>query len=206
MGEARATVSLVVEGEVDAAVLERLCAHCGLQVAAVHGRQGKDHIRQRIRSYDAAARRACWVILVDLDQEAPCGAALKRAWLPNPAPRISLRIAVREVEAWLLADTERIAAFLGVSKTVVPRDVEGLLDAKAAMVALAGRSRRRDLRQDMTPRPGSGRDVGPAYVSRLVEFSRSGSKGWRPEVAGLNSDSLRRCLRDLEERARALLP
>lgn len=196
-----APVSLVVEGEVDAAVLQRLCAHSGLHVRSVHGRQGKDHIRKRIRSYAAAAQRSCWIVLVDLDQEESCAARLKRSWLPSPAPRLSLRVAVREVEAWLLADSERIAAFLGVSESAVPRNVDELPDPKAAVVALAARSRRRDLRRDMMPRPGSGRDVGPAYVSRLVEFTHPGSRGWRPEMAAKQSDSLHRCLRDLEWRA-----
>jgi transposase len=46
-------------------------------------------------------------------------------------------------------------------------------------------------------RHGSGRPVGPAYASRLIEFA---SSSWRPEVAAQRADSLRRtidCLRRL---------
>ena len=42
----------------------------------------------------------------------------------------------------------------------------------------------------MVPRPGSGRLVGPAYASRLIEYAEA---HWRPEVAGQCTDSLRRC-------------
>jgi hypothetical protein len=59
------------------------------------------------------------------------------------------------------------------------------------VVQLVGQSRRREIREDMIPRPGSGRQVGPAYHSRLIEFVE---KHWQPEVAARFSDSLRRCL------------
>jgi hypothetical protein len=36
------------------------------------------------------------------------------------------------------------------------------------VVELARYSRRRDIREDMVPRPGSGRSVGAAYTSRLI--------------------------------------
>jgi hypothetical protein len=38
-----------------------------------------------------------------------------------------------------------------------------MTNAKEAMVDLARRSRRRDIREDMMPRSGSERSVGPTY-------------------------------------------
>jgi hypothetical protein len=67
------------------------------------------------------------------------------------------------------------------------------------MVVLAAQSRRHDIREDMLPRPGSGRAIGPAYTSRMIEFIQS---YWRPDVATFSSDSLRRCLTRLGEMAR----
>ena len=104
------------------------------------------------------------------------------------------RIAVREVEAWLLADRERIASFLGVSPARVPRDPDGLDDPKLEMVNLARHSSRRVIRKEMTPRPGSGISIGPAYSLRLIEFASKPDVGWRPEVAAGHSRSLRRCV------------
>jgi hypothetical protein len=107
------------------------------------------------------------------------------------------RVVVREVEAWLLADRERLASFLGVPISRVPRDPESVDDPKGQMVALARRSLRRDIREDMVPRPQSRREVGPAYSSRLIEFADDVVDGWRPLVAAKSSDSLHRCIRCL---------
>lgn len=64
------------------------------------------------------------------------------------------------------------------------------------MVNLGRRSRKRAIRKDMVPRHGSGRTVGPAYASRLIEFV---STEWRPAVAAERSDSLKRAIRCLQE-------
>jgi hypothetical protein len=104
------------------------------------------------------------------------------------------RIAVREVEAWLLADQERLSTFLKVATARVPSEPEAEHDPKRAMVDIARKSRKREIREDMVPRPGSGRTVGPAYASRLIEFVSHPTTGWRPDIAAKRSDSLRRCL------------
>jgi hypothetical protein len=70
------------------------------------------------------------------------------------------------------------------------------LEPKRTMVALATGSPRREIRRDMVPRPASGRQVGPAYSSRLIEFVES---SWNPEGAIAYSDSLRRCYSRLRE-------
>ncbi|MBI3697824.1 MAG: hypothetical protein HY238_23705 [Acidobacteria bacterium] len=178
----------------DEAVLRRVVEHIGVTIGPVYGRKGKELLRQRIGNYNQAARFSPWVVLVDLDQEAECAPPLKVAWLPNPAPKMCFRVAVREVEAWLLGDRERLADFLGVAVSRIPRDPEAEMDPKATMVELARRSRRREIREDMVPRPASQRDVGPAYTSRLIEFVLDGEISWRPDIASRSSESLRRCL------------
>jgi len=185
-------ISGAAEGPTDEAVLKRLLAEAGAVPGAVYGKNGKQRLKRDLRGYNHAARYAPWFVLVDLDQDAPCPSALREEWLPEPAPRMCFRIAVREVEAWLLADRERISAFLGVGTVKVPRDPETLEDPKRTLVDLARQSRRRDIREDMVPRPGSGRSVGPAYTSRMIEFAVDAGR-WRPEVAAVNSRSLGRC-------------
>lgn len=188
-------VSAAVEGIVDEAVVRRLIAHGGATIGAVYGRQGKSFLRQRIAGYNNDAQRVPWIVLVDLDRESECAAVLRNAWLPQPAPHLCFRVAVREVEAWLLADAECLANFLGVARSKLPPDPERLDDPKATMVNLARASRRRDIREDMVPRLGSGREVGQAYSSRLIEFA---SAHWRPEVAAGRADSLKRAMQCLK--------
>lgn len=188
-----------VEGPVDEAVLRCVIASVGGVVGPIHGRNGKAQLLRQVGGYNNAARFSPWVVLVDLDDDAGCAPPLIRRWLPDPAPQMLLRVAVRETEAWLLADRERLAVFLGVPVTRVPHDPESLPDPKRAMVTLAGQSRRSQIRQDMVPRPSSGRMVGPAYTSRLIEFVTDRNRGWRPAIAADASRSLRRCMDRMTE-------
>lgn len=185
-----AVVSGAVEGMVDEAVLTRLVDEAGGRAGPIYGKNGKTHLRRVLGGYNNAARFAPWLVLVDLDEDAECAPPLVAVWLPAPAPMMRLRVAVRAIEAWLLADREQLAGFLGVAATRLPLDPDAVPDPKALLVDLARHSRRRDIREDMVPRSGSGRSVGPAYASRLIEFA---STVWRPEVAAGCSDSLRRC-------------
>jgi hypothetical protein len=196
------TISAAVEGLVDEAVVRRLIACAGGHPGPVYGKNGKLALRQKINGYNNAARHTPWVVLVDLNSDARCAPLLRQDWLPTPpAPRLCFRVAIRQVEAWLMADAETLASYLGVGRQKIPANPEAVLDAKAEMVNLARVSRRREIRADMVPRQGSGRSVGPAYTSRLIEYAE---RHWRPEIAALCADSLRRaidCLRRLVEQA-----
>jgi len=189
-------ISAAVEGSVDEAVIRRLIGYVGLTPGPIYGKKGKDDLRKKIRAYNLAAQHAPWVILVDLDNDADCAPALCQAWLPNPAPRLCFRVAVRQVEAWLMADLGALANFLGVSQGKIPANPEALPDAKREMVNLARASRRRDIREDMVPRQNGDRVVGPAYTSRLIEYT---DQYWRPHVAAQRADSLRRAIACLKQ-------
>jgi hypothetical protein len=102
---------------------------------------------------------------------------------------------VRAVEAWLLADRKGISRFLRISQAKVPDEQESLDDPERTLVDLARLSRRNAIRKDMVPREGSGRSVGPAYASRLVEFATG---QWQPEAAAERCESLRRAMECLE--------
>ena len=185
------TISAAVEGAADEAVARRLIAHVGAQPGPVYGKNGKAQLRERIAAYNNAARHAPWIVLVDLDSDAECAPPLRTAWVPVPARRLCFRVAVRAVESWLLADAEAIADFLGVARRRIPVDPERLEGPKESLVNIARKSRRRAIREDMVPRAESGRPVGPAYASRLVEFA---SSLWHPDRAARQADSLRRAI------------
>jgi hypothetical protein len=185
-------ITAAVEGPTDEAVACRLVVHVGAQPGPVHGKQGKAHLRQHVCAYNHAARHAPWLILADLDRDAGCAPPLAQAWLPQPAPWLCLRVAVRAVEAWLLADAEHLAEFLGVAERRISAQPELLADPEQAMVDLARASRRRDIRADMVPREGSGRKVGPTYTSRLIEFV---TEFWRRDAAARRAESLARTIR-----------
>jgi hypothetical protein len=182
--------SAAVEGPIDEAVLRRVLSDLGIVLGPVFGKKGKSFLRTRIHGYNSAAIHSYWTVLIDLDHDADCAPALRQEWLLNPARFMCFRVAVREVESWLLADRERFARFIGVPKERIPGEPDQLENPKRTIIDLARRSRRSEIRRDVVPRTGSGREVGPGYTSRMIEFVHS---HWRPSVAESHSDSMRRC-------------
>lgn len=196
-------VSGAVEGPVDEAVLRRLIQGFGATAGTIYGKMGKDRLIRQVPAYSLAARLAPWVVLIDLDRDADCAPTLRNRLLPSPAPALCLRIAVRAIEAWLLADRERFAEFFGIALSKVPQHPERLPDPKRTVVDLARSSRRKEIRLDLVPRQESGRTVGPAYTSHLLAYIQDGQRGWRPEIAAEEADSLKRALLCLERLLRA---
>jgi hypothetical protein len=180
-----------VEGPVDAAAAQRLIRAVGAQPGRVYIRDGKPALLKRGAAYNRAARWSCWLVLVDLDLDESCPPPARSKWLPCPSRQMCFRIVVREIEAWLLADRANLARFLRVAPGRIPAAPETLDNPKEVMVDLARRSRSRAVREDMVPRPGSGRAVGAAYASRMIEFAES---HWTPEVAAMCAPSLARAL------------
>jgi hypothetical protein len=195
MSTAPRIVSAAVEGIVDRTVLRRLLQDAGAALGPIYVANGKARLRTHLKGYNHAAVHTPWIVLVDLDLDAGCAPALRTVWLPSPNRLMSFRVAVRAVEAWLLADRRNMADFLGVPVAKVPSSPEALEHPKRAIIDLARRSRSRDLREDLLPRPTSGRSEGPAYASRMMEFAQS---HWRPSAAEALSDSLRRCRQAIE--------
>jgi hypothetical protein len=141
--------------------------------------------------YNNAARYRHWAVVVDLDNDYPCAGAALPNWLSAPAPLMCFRIAVRELEAWLLADREGISEFLGIQGELITENPDELSNPKLALIDLARHSRSRAIREDMVPDLAAGQSVGPAYTSRIIEFI---GRNWRPDVAAQRSPSLQHCI------------
>ena len=83
------------------------------------------------------------------------------------------RVAVREVEAWLLADKVNLAGFLHVPERFFPGAPDEIADPKAALLNLARRSRLSDIKGSLLPKRGSTAHVGPGYNECLGGFVRN---------------------------------
>lgn len=188
-------MTVAVEGDIDAAVARRVITEAGLSIGPIYGRRGKGHLDNSLRGYNSAAHHACWLVLRDLDRDAVCAPELVRLLLPEPSAYMCLRIAVRQIEAWLLADRVKVADLFQLPLDVVPRDPDTLEDAKVAIVQLARRSRSRRLREEIVPEAHTSAKVGVGYSGRMIDFATS---LWRPRLAALSSPSLASCLRSVE--------
>lgn len=194
-----AFVSAAVEGVSDEAVVRRLISERGAEVHRVQVQNGKQNLKRALPGYNRAAQGDPWLVLVDLDQDYACGPMMVADWLPRASNFMRFRVVVRQIESWLLADADRFSDFFGVAQPILPERPDELPDAKATLLTLVGQSSKRAIREDMVPRLRSGRRVGPAYTSRLIEFATRPADGWRPDVAAGRSPSLSSCITRLDE-------
>lgn len=162
--------------------------------------RGSGSLKAGINKYRSASHVVPHVVLTDLDRY-QCPPALLNGWgSVNRTPKFMFRIAVREVEAWLLADREGIAEFLCIPVSKVPRDPEREIDPKRSLVNLARRSRKRRLTEELVPSAGSVAPIGPLYNVRMTEFVNG---TWDINRAKINADSLSRTVERLSAFLRA---
>jgi hypothetical protein len=159
-----------------------------------HGR-GYGFLKKNISGFNKASKGMPYLILTDLDYRV-CAPTLIKEWLPETKnPNLIFRIAVREVESWVLADRSGFAKFLGISQKKVPVKPDELPDPKAHLINLARASRKRAIQEDIVPKQGSTAKQGPAYNERLVSFVKA---TWNPSTARQFSPSLERTLKAIE--------
>jgi hypothetical protein len=185
--------SVAVEGPTDLAAARRLLEHAGHSIGRPYVQGGKNQLNARLRAYnDSAAKQNWpWLVLRDLDRDADCAPFLISALLPKPSPLMKLRIAVRALEAWLIADSAGMAEYLGVNATSFSDDPDSVIDPKALLVRAASRSAHKHIRAAIVPNPGVAARVGRDYTAELITFIRD---HWSIDRAVERSDSLRRCL------------
>lgn len=196
-GVPRVEISYAFEGPTDAAVIRRLIAHVGAVPGAGRGGKGKSHLLQRLNGYNAAAAHGPWFVLIDLDQPTKtddCPVRVRRKYLPTSRRYMCFRIAVREVEAWLLGDRARFASYFAVPERRISTHPETLADPKLAVIELMRRSRSREMRADVLPTDPRRQIIGPGYSSRMIGFASDERAGWRPEIAANACESLSRAL------------
>ncbi len=152
---------------------------------------GRGGIDSRLSGYARAGAGSPWLVLRDLDRDAPCAPAWRAKHEPKPPGRFfALRMAVRAVEAWFLADTEAAARSLHVGVEALPVNPDAELDPKKTIVALARRSTKPAIKNGLVPKPGISRPAGPDYGRWFIVSA----KGWSLERALPRSESLRRAL------------
>ena len=188
-------VSYAVEGIVDQAVVLKLFKASGIVSGTPYVCDGIDNLRQRLAGFNAGARYSPWFVLCDLDRH-QCAPALRASFLPIPKVEgMELRVAVRAVEAWLMADRQSFASFLGVGVRRVPREPEQLANPKDTVVELARSSSKRVIREGLVPSEASGRRVGPAYTDEVIQYVH---RRWSPTRGRASSPSLERAFERCE--------
>lgn len=190
---------MAVEGLVDAAAATRLVRTAGHDVdpARIVVTRGKTTLDLRLPSLNRAARHLPWLVLRDADRDVgDCPLALRASLLTQPQePLLCLRLAVRSLESWLLADAAALTSHFRVSAGRVPVAPEAELDAKRTLVRLCSASQSRSVRQGMAR--DDGERPGREYSALLTEFARD---AWDPRRAAERAPSLARAMSDITAR------
>lgn len=188
------SVILAVEDGLAQAVAERLVRdYCpGLNIGSVLGGSGKGYLRTKARDLNRTAGSVKVLLLIDQDSPGQCPQDIIDSWLGSGLqPNMLFRIAVTEVESWVLADRSGCASLIGIPTHRIPHNTDTIANAKEFVVQLARRSSRREVRADLLPLPGSTATVGPNYNPLLTNFVAT---EWDTMTAADHSDSLRRAI------------
>ena len=137
------------------------------------GRKGFGYLKKNISQFNKSAIGIPILVLTDLDR-GECAPLLIADWLKHPKHNnLIFRVAVREIESWLLADRHSIAKFLGIRAIDIPLNPDEIIDPKAVLINLAAKSRNRNVRSAIVPAQGSTAKIGPDYNGILSSFTQT---------------------------------
>lgn len=166
--------------------------NCPFIISSRFSHNGKGYLKKNIHVFNKSSLSIPTIVITDLDT-APCPPALIASWLPGSLNENFLfRIAVTEVESWLIAHREAFSAYIGIPKNKININPESIKDPKEFVVNLARKSKSKDIKYDLLPRPKSGASVGPNYNGCLAAFI---VHHWDPLVAREHSASLLKAMR-----------
>ncbi|MBN1943796.1 MAG: hypothetical protein JW849_10935 [Phycisphaerae bacterium] len=157
---------------------------------------GCSALKSRCPSFVNMAKGGLYTVsLADLDKE-PCAGALIRQWfkIPDKQPislpkELIFRVAIREIESWIIADHNAWARFIGIPASNFSVTPDELRDPKLHLLNVIKRKGRKKFHKDMLPRGTA--SIGPLYNEKMCEFIQN---KWNPERAQKNSPSLKRAI------------
>lgn len=196
-------ITLATEDELSEQVGLCLVAEVGLHAHQCLRRGGFGYLRSRVGNFCQMAAREPVILITDLDQSA-CAPALIADWLQGAARPAGFvfRVAVREIESWLIADHDALRALMGPRVRSITDDPDGLIDPKRTLLQIAEKAPR-DVREDLLARRNAVASQGLGYNARLCEMVR---EHWSPTRAAHRSPSLARMRRRLHELAARITP
>lgn len=188
-------IFLATEDELSERVGIRLAAEAGLEVGQCLRRNGFGYLKSRVGNFCQMAKQAPVFLITDLDQK-KCANALITEWSGkfHRPENFLFRVAVREVESWLLADEVGIQHLLG-RKSPVPSRPDELFDPKKTLLSLAQHAPKA-IRDELVAQRGAVAGQGIGYNALLGEWVND---MWQPQRAAERSPSLSRTLIRLRE-------
>ena len=193
-------VILVVEDRLSDAVSIKILRYFDIEIVQRVIYEGNSYLQRKAQGYNQAAHQECGTfMLTDLDSPKVCPPTLIRSWVKGRLNRwFFLRIAVMEIESWIMADRQAVAEFLAIPINRIPRNTDEIDSPKEFLVSLARRSRNTRLRRALVPaQSDKSAKTGSEYNPQLSQFVR---EHWNLERAAAVSPSLKRTLDRLAQK------
>ncbi len=136
------------------------------------------------------------IVFIDLDNT-PCAPRLL-ADHPihnmQPPNKFQIRVAVREVESWLLADKQGMETYFGIPQNSIPHYPEQLDDPKQELLNLIKGKARAEFKREMLPKGKA--KIGSKYNKHLTDFINT---VWDSTRACANANSLARAIERIKQ-------
>lgn len=194
-------IAVATEDELSEAIALRLISEVQQPHEVTHKlrRGGFGYLRSKMDSWCQMAEHQVMMVLTDLDR-ANCLVEFRDQWVADRQLPESLvfRIAVREVESWVLADHEALRELVG-KKGVLPPQPDVLPDPKQALLGL-GKIAPKSVRDDLIKTIDGQLRQGLGYNARLTHWINT---VWCPQRAAERSPSLARARIRIQEAAEA---
>ncbi|MGL5139044.1 MAG: hypothetical protein ACRC7G_14905, partial [Beijerinckiaceae bacterium] len=133
---------------------------------------GKSEIDRLLPKYAKAATHGVpRLVIRDLDRDASCPGELVARLVPDKPNELCLRIAVREIESWLIADVEAFANLIPIRKSELPLNTDDIADPKRLILDAVRRRGGKSLQRQLLSRSGEQAFEGPEYASFMQRFA-----------------------------------
>ena len=185
-------IILAVEDELGEAVSTQILKRFDIEIWDTVFGEGYTYLQRKAMEFNRSANGAAIFMLTDLDSPQNCPPRLIQSWIKGALnPQFFFRVAVMEVESWVMADRDGAANFLSIPVNRIPRNTDEIPNPKEFLVSLARRSQKRTVREALIPAQGAILPVGNEYNAFLSEFVQ---EHWNLERAATASPSLKRTL------------
>jgi len=188
-------IAVATEDQLSEAIALRLLADVQAPHYITHRlrKGGFGYLRSKMGSWYQMAQHQVMVVLTDLDR-ANCLVEFREQWLTaHPPENLVFRVAVREVESWVLADHIAMRALIG-PRGVLPPAPDSLADPKQVLLALV-KGAPTPVRDDLLKVVDGNLAQGLGYNARLTAWVES---EWCPNRTAERSPSLARARNRLQ--------
>jgi len=151
-------VNIAFEDALSEIVIQRILVHAGEKanrkfvILRRYRGRGFGGLKAKIEKFNAASVITPYVVLTDLDQN-KCPVALVKEWLKcDLHANMIFRIAVREVEVWLLADEDKLRAYLSVNKVYRVENPDSIEDPKNFIFQMVRKSKSKVIKDAILPK------------------------------------------------------